>query len=198
MTNESELGGVSTLYYRIGYYRISERVKCFLPLINLIGCDSPTVILEAILILDSGEKHWFPDNLELDPKSPIRFRSCDSTLVDSPDNDGDDLFSQFIRSPSPDGVPTTVRDDDEAQAVVDVSDSSLSLESPTGSNQRQSSCRNPRTDQLPDTCLRARNKLRILRVKPPKTKITLRLIVSKGGQPDKQQRPRKKLSIQRR
>src|SRR5690349_15973925 len=58
----------------------------------------------------------------LEHDSVVRFKSMDTTAVNSPHDDDDALFSQYIRSPSPDGRPTDIASDDIAQSVIDIDD----------------------------------------------------------------------------
>lgn len=143
---------------------------------------------------------WLPDEPESGSKSLIRFRSCDSTLVDPAQHDDDDydFFSQFICSPSPDCVSTIDKGD---AAAVDERESPRPSRMPV-SQGSSSSCLSLGTDHPQDAHSGTRSKLQIrLRVEPPKPKITLRLSAPKKCQakkPQQQKRPRKKRSTRRR
>ena len=136
---------------------------------------------------DGGESCWFVDKLDLDHVSPVEFRSCDSTLVDSPRCD-DSLFSQFIRSPSPDCVSTST----DAKHGGSKAPDSGRLSS--DSDQDRIAWHDQRTDRP----LEASNKVRIsLRVKPSKTTITLHCSAPKSKQQGAR-RPRRTKSTRRR
>ena len=121
---------------------------------------------------DGGGCCWFVDKLELDHVSPVEFRSCDSTPVDSP-RCSDSLFSQFMHSPSPDCV--SVSTDAKHGGTNPRNSGRLSSDSDQD--------RNAWHDQETDHPLEASNKIRIhLRVKPPKISIALHCSPPKSKQ----------------
>lgn len=104
--------------------RAEEKVKNPSPVIDLTASEPSTEILTGSPSSHSDEYIWLPGEPVCTPRSPIRFRSCNSTLVDPAQSDHDSmvrfkstdstvidflqyqddniLFSQFICSPSPD------------------------------------------------------------------------------------------------
>lgn len=76
-------------------------VQCPSP-IDLVSSNSSSDIVEMTPSLNNQEDRSLESCLESNPQSPIQVGSCDGMVVDSL---GDDLFSQFIRSPSPGGEP---------------------------------------------------------------------------------------------
>ena len=132
----------------------------------------PAAVMESPPPRDGGEGCWFIDKLDLDHVSPVELQSCDSTLIDSPRCD-DGLFSQFLRSPSPDYV-SIPRDADHG--LTKAPDSGLSS---GDTDQDRIAWHNQKTEHT----LEAGNKIRIhLRVKPPKTTIALRCTAPKSKQ----------------
>lgn len=148
--------------------------------IDLTGSDSSTCALEATPPLQPQEDHQSEDCLGSGLLSPVRFQSCESTVVN------DSIFSQFIRSPSPDDIPTTLTTDQVHQAAVDVDD--LVTPSNTSFSGTSLSHHDSDPNYPPDAPVGTRQKLRIcLRVEPPKTKIKLRVSASQKSKSDKRQ-----------
>lgn len=147
----------------------------------------PAAVAEPPPPRDGGETCWSVDQVDLDHMSPVELWSCDSTLIDSPPYD-DSLFSQFMRSPSPDCVSIST---DAKQGAINAPDSDL-----LSSNTDQD--RIVWHDQEPCHPREACNKIRIhLQVKPPKTTITLRCSAPKSKQQGAR-RPRRTKSARRR
>ena len=153
--------------------------------IGLTWSDPSTSAPEATPPLRAKEGHQSENCLELGPTSSVRSQSCERTVVD------DSIFSQFIRSPSPDDIPTMMTADQARQSVVDKDDiisSSNSSFSETGLSHHDSD-----PDHPPGAPMGTHQKLRIcLRVEPPKTKIKLRVSMQKGKESNKRLPPRKK------
>ncbi|KAL8653931.1 MAG: hypothetical protein Q9210_001803 [Variospora velana] len=121
---------------------------------------------------DGGEGCWFVDKIDLDHVSAVELRSCASTLIDSPRCD-DSLFSQFLRSPSPDCVSISI---DANHGSTNALDSGLF----SGDTDQD---RIAWQEQETGHPVEAGNKIRIhLRVKPSKTTITLRCSAPKSKQ----------------
>ena len=78
---------------------VESSVESRLSPVDLTLSEPSTDILESVTLSDGGCQQAFEDQPTPYPLSPVRFKYCDSTAVDSYQ---DDLFSQFLRSPSPD------------------------------------------------------------------------------------------------
>jgi hypothetical protein len=165
-----------------------DAVKC-VSLHNDLALPSPAATTASSPPWDGGESpvDWF----DLDHKSLTEISSRDNTLVDSPGYD-DNLFSPFLRSPSPDRVSTSTDTSYAKQEAITPPDSGLTSREV---DQDGTAWHDRGTDPSPE----ARNEIRIrLRVNPPKTTITLRCSAPQKKQQRAQRRPRKTKSAYRR
>jgi len=147
------------------------------------GSDSSTYAPEATPRTRTKEDPQSQNFLDL--VLPARFQSCESTIVD------DSIFEQFIQSPSPIGMTTTLTSDRVRQAVIDIDD----LVSPSHTNFSETNLSHHDSDpnHSLDTPVETRPKLHIrLRVEPPKTRIKLRVSSRKESDSTKGLRPPKK------
>ena len=143
-------------------------VKSRLSPVDLTLSETSTDILEPVTFPTSGNRQASEDQLTPYAPSPMRIQSCDSTPINSCQ---DDHFSQFLRSPSPDISTTDPIAKYSPGTVLDID----GILSPSTSvlDEAKPPQDGPERDQLPTTC--PARKLRVsLRVKPPKTKFKLR------------------------
>lgn len=145
-------------------------VQCPSP-IDLVSSNCSFDMVETTSLSDNQEDHPLESCLNSNPQSLVHFGSCDSTVIDSL---GDDLFSRFIRSPSPECVSADLTGESTADVVVDIDD--LVSPSPSGPGRSNSPHHSLGLEAHPPLLIDTGHKPRIrLLVKPPQTKIVLRI-----------------------
>ena len=160
---------------------LGDESKDPLELIDLTTPESPTNLPEEALLSGGRWGSGLIAMHESRTDSLTRFASCDSTLVDhrpgeSEEEDQDLIFSQFIRSPSPDSVATTDGTDVDESPVATTNLGSSPLCRPMFDQISPRLDLTQRSKNLQSNPDKTNKGLRIrLRVEAPKPKITLRL-----------------------
>lgn len=130
---------------------------------DLTWSDSSTCAPEATPALETTMNHQLENYFESGLPSSDGFQSCESTVID-------DIFSRYIRSPSPEYSSPTA--DQAHEDVVDIND----LVSPSNTSFSKTSL----SHHPPEAPKETRQTLRIhLRVQPPEPKVMLRISMPK-------------------
>lgn len=176
--------------------RVSDSQDDAASVIDLTSLDSPTLEIKASPLPDKECDARLLDDREYDLKPPVRFRSCDTTLIGSANSDAYDdnsdghldLFSQYIRSPSPELVTTVDTKDVTTARELSSTQGLPPISSQPSLPQRLGAERDGRKDEHREPPGKIRIRLRV--EAPPKPSIVLRIPASERKLPKPKPKPK--------